>query len=114
VLAAILNAPRNELDWQRFGFHHRTSHDLIRQAIKTQTNGATVLADYQLYPIDLNNPRYFLEWNQSAHTDMNGVLGVPSINLIDVDIDDERQLAAWVWSHYLEHRTAEDRLRIGS
>lgn len=112
MLPILLNTPKSVDEWDRFSFHHRTSHDLIRQAIQTQFNVA--LPDYVLDPIPLNQPLFFLENNQQAHTDFDGILGVQSSDLEDVNLSDERQLQAWIYLHYLEHQTAENTLGIAS
>lgn len=189
MLVNLLNAPKNQGDWEIFGFSHRDSHDKIRKAILentgtilsfTITNGgsgytsipqisvvggnghgvqiaiqiqggvitslavangnggvqyvnpvvtisggggtgaaATAIAspqinltDYPIYPIDPNRISDFLNFNQSLHTDMNGILGLQSSDLQDVDFKSENKKTAWFYSHYLEHQSAELRLGI--
>jgi hypothetical protein len=43
---------------------------------------------------------------------MNGVLGLQSADLQDVDIGDDKQFEAWVRLHYNEHQYAELKLEI--
>lgn len=112
MLPILLNAPKTKDEWDRFTLHHRTSHDLIRQAIRAQSG--TDLPDLVLDPIALDQPKQWLQANQQLHTDMNTVLQLPSIDLEDIDVTQENQLQAWVFLHYQEHRTAEDRLGISS
>jgi hypothetical protein len=45
---------------------------------------------------------------------MDAAVGSQSVDLQDLDPTDKNQLVAWMWSHYLEHQTAEARLAIGS
>lgn len=112
MLALLLNMPQSAEDWARWSFHHRASHDAIRAAILAQKN--TDLPDYLLDPIPLNEPKSFLQNNQSAHTDMNDVFGRPGSDLEDVELSDDHQLRAWIYLHWQEHNVMENTLRIGS
>ena len=112
MLPLLLNMPRSVEDWARWSLHHRISHDVIRTAINTQF-GLT-LQPYPVDPIYLPDPRSFLQWNQSAHTDMNGALKTPGSDLEDVDFREERQTQAWIWLHFLEHQVIENRLGVAS
>lgn len=112
MLPAILNAPKTPEDWARWSFNHRSSHDLIRQAIRTQFN--VDLPDYQLDPIELHQTKLFLEANQQAHTDFNGVLKLPGSDLEDINVEADRELQSWVYLHWQEHNIAERALGISS
>lgn len=110
MLVTLLNVPQSARDWEIWSFAHRESHDAINSAIRTQ--GGPTLADYQLDPIPPDDLRGWLERNQQAHNEMNGAVGAQSSDLLDVDLKDARQRAAWVWLHYLEHQTMEGLLKI--
>jgi hypothetical protein len=112
MLALLLNMPQGAEEWSRWAFHHRASHDLIRQAIKVQLG--INLPDYVLDPIPGNAVQNFLENNHSAHIDMNGVLNRPSVDLEDVDFEKENELRAWIYMHWQEHNVVENTLKIGS
>jgi hypothetical protein len=112
MLAALLNVPKNDDEWAIFSFHHRASHQAIRQAIAKQHN--TILPDYPLDPIPFFAFQDWLKSNQSAHQDMDSVLGSQSSDIEDLNPLDERELQAWVFLHYVEHQTAEKILGIGS
>jgi len=112
MLAALLNTPRTFEEWNMWSLHHRVSHDAIRDAIQNQKS--INLPVYQIYPIPLDEPKWFLEQNQSAHEDMDGVLSITASNLQDIDLTNLRLLEAWVFLHYQEHRDAEERLGISS
>jgi hypothetical protein len=112
VLPLLLNTPRSVEDWARWSLHHRISHDVIRGALNSQQKLS--LPTYLLDPINLGQPRNFLQWNQSAHIDMNAALKTPGSDLEDVNFNDERQMQAWVWLHYLEHSVIEQRLGVAS
>lgn len=112
MLALLLNTPQSDEDWSRFSFHHRASHDLIRQAIAAQHN--VTLPPYPLDPIPFFAFKQWLENNQAAHVDMNGVLKAQGADIEDLDPTDARQLQAWIFLHAVEHQTAERILGIGS
>lgn len=112
MLAVLLNKPHTLEEWNVYSFHHRQSHLAIIQAIKAQQN--VTLPDYQIEPINFAAPRLFLEANQQFHTDMDNQLKAQASDLEDVNLADDHQLQAWIYSHYLEHQTAEARLGIAS
>ena len=104
MLPGLLNIPRSETDWLRWGHFHRDQHLLIRQAILAADN--INLPDYPLYPIVREDIGGFLQRNSQMHLDFNSVLGQQSINLQDVDFNDANQTEAWMFLHFQEHRTA--------
>jgi uncharacterized protein (UPF0248 family) len=36
MIAQLLNVPKSDNEWQIWSYHHRLSHDAIRQAAMTQ------------------------------------------------------------------------------
>jgi hypothetical protein len=110
LLAAILNIPKTPLEWERWSFHHRLQHDQIRAAILTADN--VNLIQYDMDPINFSSPEDFLERNQQTHIDMNGQLGLQSVDLEDVDLKDQRQLQAWINFEYQELFAASAALGI--
>jgi hypothetical protein len=110
LLAVLLEIPRTIDQWNRFAWHHRSSHDAIRLAI-LQRKGIN-LPQYQLDPIDPGHFGDFLQSNSQSHIDMLGVLGIQGEDLQDVDVRQENQLVAWTALHYLEHYNAERALGI--
>ena len=112
MLAALLNTPKSAEDWNRYTFHHRTSHDLIRRAIASQRN--VNLASYLIDPMAFQHPEQWLETKQQLHTEMNATLGKPGVDLGDLDIKNESQLRSWIFLHYQEHFTAEQTLGVAS
>ena len=67
---------------------------------------------YQLDPIDFEHPMQFIKWHAQTHTDMNGSLGLESIDLGDIDMQNENQVQSWIYSNYEEHNNAHERLKI--
>ena len=109
-LADLLNIPKDADDWNLWGFAHRDQHQLILGAIRKQFNVS--LNEYPLFPIPLQTPEQWLDWNQQAHDDFNGVLGTRGTDLQETDLKDPRLLQAWIYLHYQEHYTASQRLKI--
>lgn len=111
MLAALLNAPTTPEEWQTWSWQHRLSHAAILGAAAAK---GTFLTDYVLDPIPLAHIDDWLERNQQAHVDMDGLVGVQSVDLTDVDFNDARQVQAWIYLHWQDHTTVEQRLGVGS
>lgn len=112
MLCQLLNIPSTQDEWNIWSYHHRLSHDAIRQAALVQKN--VTLIDYQIDPVNFNFVSDWLDRNQQLHVDMDGLVGAQSVDLQDVDVRDKNQFVAWVYLHYNEHLTAENRLGIAS
>ena len=112
MLSSLLNIPHRNDDWSWFSFNHRLSHDRIRQAIKAKYGYN--LVDFQIDPMDPNALPQFMQNNASLHSDMNGVLQLPGIDLLDVDLTKDAQRDAWIYYHWQEHQDAELKLGVGS
>lgn len=112
MLAQLLNVPTNAEEWDIWSYHHRLSHDAIRNAI--QMSQSVELTDYQLDPIPTFAMVDWLERNQQTHIEMDAALKSQSVDLSDVNIQNKNQLEAWIYAHYLEHQTAETTLGIAS
>lgn len=110
MLVTLIEIPKTPDEWSRWAWAHRTSHDKIRQAVLQQKS--INLTDYVIDPIPPNNTDDWLANNAALHTDMNEALGLQSVDLESVEMKDPGQLAAWVWSHYLEHQSAEKALGV--
>jgi hypothetical protein len=111
VLAYLLNVPKTPQDWATWSWSHRDQHTQIRQAI--QARFATNLTEYPLDPIVLDDFPDFLNWDQRAHNDFNGVLNTQGSDLTQLDPNDPGQLEAWIFLHYQEHFTAAAVLHLG-
>ena len=112
MLAAILNVPSTKREWDVWSWHHRLSHSALLGAA-LQQRGAQ-LTDYVLDPINFDNVSDWLERNQQMHVDLGTLLGDQFDDLTDVDFKNPEQLQAWVYLHWLDHTTFEQRLGIGS
>lgn len=112
MLAALLNVPATQNDWNIWSWHHRLSHSAILGAALRQRD--IELTDYVIDPINLQGIEDWLERNQQLHVDADGLVGSQSIDLTDVDFQDPKQLQAWMYLHWQDHTTIEQRLGIGS
>lgn len=109
MLACLLNTPKSNEDWARWGFHHRQSHDAIVQAI----NGlGRSLTTYQLDPVLLNKD--WLDRDQQAHNDFNSALRISGADLTEVNFKKPNEVEAWIWLEFQEHFVAERALGISS
>lgn len=105
----LLNLPRSEGDFNIWGFAHSQDHGEIVQAAG-QKNIA--LQNYIIYPISPADVAGFLDRHQQYHIDMNNALGLPSVDLSDVDFNNERQFEAWLYLNWQEHQAARAQLGI--
>lgn len=108
MLPALSNIPHTEEDWRHWAWHHRDSHDRIRRAI-SKTYGID-LSDFQVEPINPNDLSSFLQNNSSLHAGMNSVLQLQSANLQDANLQEPRELEAWIKIHAIEHYFVEAKL----
>lgn len=75
-------------------------------------NPVIMLQQYQLDPINFADPMSFIWRHAQTHTDMNGALGLQSIDLSELDIKDPNKVAAWIYSQYQEHNNVHEALGI--
>ncbi len=111
-LPNLLNVPKNKQEWDIWEWSHREHHDLLRQEIQRQSNGADNLFQYQLSPISPDQVQEFLSRNQQSHDDFNAVLGIQGVDLEGADFKDQKQLTAWILANYQEHFNAAQALAI--
>jgi hypothetical protein len=106
----LLEVPTSDDDWSQFSFNLRSEIDRINSAILTQKNVS--LPTYPLDPIPWHDIYQWLAYVSQAHTAFNNVLGLPSQDLLSVNLQDVRQRSAWVWQQFSEVRDAEAALGI--
>lgn len=110
MLSDLLNTPTDERAWEQWGLSHALIHQQMIEAIAAL--GGPSLDQVQLYPFPPDGMETFLERNQRSHSDINGILGLVSVDFHDVDLSDQRQLAAWVQIHHANHFDMAQRLGI--
>lgn len=111
MLVDCLTVPHSPEAWERFAFANNDAVNQINQAITAQTG--VQLATYQLYPINFDDPSFFLENNQQAHIQFTQATGGQSADLQDVDLKDPKQLESWINLNWLELNSACVTLKIG-
>lgn len=111
MLAALLNIPKTEQDWDIWSL---SNYDAVNQV-----NGAILriygvnLPQYQLQPIPFNDINSWLNNNQQAHFAFTSVLRQQANDLLGVDFKDENQKEAWIYLNYKELQDACMKLGIG-
>ena len=110
--AALIEVPADAAAWERFSWSNRSSHDLIRQTIRSKVGPS--LPDLVLEPILENDWQAWLLRHALTHEQMTGVLGSLSTDLSVLDPRDPEALAQWIDQHYLEHYAVESALGISS
>lgn len=108
MLPGLSNIPHTDEEWKLWAWDHRDSHNRIRRAILS-TYGVS-LTDYQVEPINPNDMTSFLQNNSNLHDDMNSVLELQSSDLQDANLQEPRELDAWIKLHSQEHYYAEAKL----
>lgn len=94
-VANLFNIPNTDQEMGTWSFQHMAHHRLINLAILRIYN--VVLPEYVLDPVDMTDPVQFLLQHQKMHDASDGVLGVSSFDLTDVDWSDQGQRAGWIW-----------------
>lgn len=114
MLAVMLEVPRTNLDWQRWGMHNMQQIRQINQAILNQYN--VNLPEYPLWPVpdpkNYGDFLYYLEWLEESHFNFNSQLGLQGVDLESMNPMDPRQLEAWVYLNWLELSAASSALKI--
>lgn len=108
--AVLYESPRTPDEWLRWSFHHRNSHDNIRNAIQAKNGPAQ--PDYPIDPIRGPQIGDFLQYNSQLHSNMNAALNLQSVDLLSVDFNNDAQRLAWIQIHAREHEDAELALGI--
>ena len=111
MLCQLLNIPSTQDEWNIWSYHHRLSHQAIRQAALARS---VTLIDYEIDPVNREFITDWLDRNQQLHVDMDGLVGAQSVDLQDVDLQDRNQLVAWIRLHWIDHQTVETQLGIAS
>lgn len=110
MISALLNVPSSKDEWDRWSWHHKDSHDRIRQAANTQYS--VDLKEYLLDPINFERTQEWLARNTQSHNDMNAVLSLQGSDLEELDFSKPEEVKVWIWLHFLEHQSAEVKLGI--
>lgn len=89
----------DEWSWANLAHHRAISAEIARTR-------QTQIQEFRVWPIpssdlDLDN---WLTQHQQWHDAINGVLGVPGVDLQNVDLSEKEQRDNWFYIHFLQHR----------
>jgi hypothetical protein len=107
--APLLNVPRAPTDWDRWSFDLDQNIRDITQALRVQRG--VNLGQQQIYPISTDTGQW-LERVSGVIDDICGELGIPSADVETVNLEDERERQAWIWTIYQELNAARGMLKI--
>lgn len=109
-LANIFNIPSAPQQFEAWSFSHQANHrDIIRVIYKDY---GLILDEYAIDPINLADPKGFLDNHQQLHNQFNAVLGLSGFDLSDVNFEETEQLAVWIDLNARNHRAACDILGL--
>lgn len=108
----LLNVPRTAEDWQSYSFNLRDAITQLQQKIYNDSNGATVLFQYQLDPINFQEVNDWLDRVEQSINDINAYLGLQEVDLESVDLSNQAQLQSWIYNLYQEIYSAAQALQI--
>ena len=102
TVAALLNIPTNQEQFDDWSFAHAAHHrDCIRAAFEQKH---VQLSEYILDPINLAEGfGEWTYWHQNMHNDMNAVLKTNGFDLTDVNWQDQSQFASFIQNNENEH-----------
>lgn len=94
-IANLANVPDSPDTWSQYTFSLQATLDNICDAILRQKN--IYIPRYELDPLNLTDPNAQLFQLQDMVNGVNSVLGISGFNYLDVDINDQNELASWVF-----------------
>jgi hypothetical protein len=110
IAAGLLNIPNSDSDWDRWSFDLDQNIKDIQQALLAQQKLA--LPQQQIYPRPNVDIQLWLERVSTALGEITSALKITSQDVENVDLDDERERQAWIWSVFSEVRDARAALKI--
>lgn len=113
-LAHIIYPPPTRGGLQEWLLQHYFHHLAIIGGVQTKFNIS--LPVRMIYPLqnaeDQAQLNVFLEEHQTMHNDMDGILNIAGNDLSEVDFKDKKQLDAFMWLNFSEHRDAATNLGL--
>jgi hypothetical protein len=111
AIASLYNVPGSYEELAIWSSAHLAHHRDINRVIYQLINVA--LPEYQIDPIDPNNPGPWDDLHQAMHQQFDEILGISGFDLLGVDWNNQELLASWIFLNATEHHQAADILRIG-
>jgi hypothetical protein len=110
-LESLFNVFSDERGLAHFSFANADLHNRQNAAIQKKYNRS--LPYYILDPFPVGTARInWLQTHAQLHSFTNTLLGIASNDLSDLDFNDPRQVASWVWLHAQEHLQASNKLGV--
>lgn len=109
-IAGLFNVPISDAELDTWASVHARHHVDINRLIYQITKLS--LPEFVLEPIDRDNTNTWEEQHQIMHQNQNALLGIEGYDLSSVDFNDRDNLTAWIQLNAIEHREAEDLLRL--
>jgi hypothetical protein len=109
-LANLYNSPEADQDFLVWSFSNQDQHNQIVSAIAEQKK--IDIPNFPLDPIPMHDIENWARAHQEAHNNFTQILGIGGVDLTDVNLKDQGELAAWIRLHAEEHRQAAQILGI--
>jgi hypothetical protein len=113
-IAALYNIPSTPQAFAQWMFAHKAHHlDIINQIY---INYHVTMPEFILDPFNPDDPNSTRTWSydhQEMHRIQNQILGIAGFDLLNVNWQDENEVAAWIELNAIEHFQASEKLRIG-
>lgn len=101
-LAMLLYPPPTDRGPEEWSYHNLQHHQAVSDAIYAQ-RGVRVTAT-NIYPMRGDNLMSWARAHQEWHDAINGILGVPGVDLQNVDWEQREEIDAFFWLHFNQHR----------
>lgn len=111
AIAALYNVPSNMAELNSWAFAHAAHHRDINRVIYQLVG--TVLIESNLDPINPADLGVWLYQHQQMHDQFEAVLGIGGYDLVDVNWENQEELAGWILLNANAHQQAANILNIG-
>lgn len=105
----ILYPPPTESGLKEWSWHHYQHHLAINGGLESTRGIKPNL--FRIWPLDISDPTWNYE-HQRQHNEFTSVLGITASDLTGINYKDQRQFDAFLYSHFVEHQVAAQRLGI--
>lgn len=101
AVADLFNVPSNSAEMAAWSFAHMAHHrDIISTILRVKN---IALPEYVIDPVDLSDPRNFLDLHQEMHNNTDTLYGIAGFDLTDVDWSDPNSRAGWIFLNATLH-----------
>lgn len=111
-LAQVLYPPPTGNGMDEWAHSHWQHHRAILSALRQVKNVAGT--EYLIYPFNEHDIQTWLYQHAQMHAEMTAACGINANDLTDVDFKDKKQLDAWMYLHFSEHRAVAQQLGLST